>query len=175
MRAAARSFVLLVATLTIGCEQLAQGLGADAGEGAEPPQGAADAGAIVGGGCGVEQSSGAQLCTATSLCPEVVVDTQAMPHCGFRVRGVVVDLVCACGTAICPMGVFATCAEAQQLLATQTEQGVCVQLAEERCFDASGSGATSSSSSNGGNPACDRQCMKDCGGGEACAAVCNCD
>ncbi|MCW5837829.1 MAG: hypothetical protein KIS78_35890, partial [Labilithrix sp.] len=101
------------------------------------------------------------------------VDTQAMPSCGFRIRGSVVDLVCACAGAICPMGVFSTCAEAEELLASQTEQGVCVQVAEGRCAESIGAPTTSSSS--GGNPACDRQCVKDCGGGAACASVCNCD
>lgn len=176
--------VLLAASALLGCEQLAQSLNPDAGDGTSSsgatPAAGSDAGSILGAGCGVEPKSGAQLCAATSQCPNVVVDTQAMPNCGFRVRGAVVDLVCACGTAVCPMGVFATCAEAKQLLSTQTEQGVCVQLAEERCFESAPttgttSSASSTSSSSGGNPACDQQCMKDCGGGAACASVCNCD
>ncbi len=185
MPAVGRALPLLLAVFALlGCEQLAQGLGADAGDGTSSsgatPGAGGDAGAILGAGCGVEPTSGAQLCAATSQCPNVVVDTQAMPHCGFRVRGAVVDLVCACGTAICPMGVFASCAEAKQLLSTQTEQGVCVQISEERCFDSrtttgTTSSSSSSSSSTGGNPACDQQCMKDCGGGAACASVCNCD
>ena len=160
----------------LGCEQLSKGLGlGDRGdEDAGPSSDAAtpDA-AIVGGGCGKEDKSGAELCAATSMCPSVVVDTQAMPSCGFRIRGGTVDLVCACGTAICPMGAFATCMEAAQLLTKQTEQGVCVQLAEGRCTEPAAS--SSSGSSGAGNPACDRQCVKDCGGGAACASVCNCD
>ncbi|OJY17394.1 MAG: hypothetical protein BGO98_00380 [Myxococcales bacterium 68-20] len=162
----------------VGCLDLQQGTDGEDGGATAADGGADSASRIVGGGCGTEQSTGAQLCIATSQCPNVVVDTQAMPGCGFRIRGGVVDLVCACGTAICPMGIFSTCAEAAQLLANQTEQGVCVQVAEGRCMESS-SGSTSSSSSsgssNGGNPACDRQCMKDCGGGEACATVCNCN
>jgi hypothetical protein len=106
-----------------------------------------------------------------STCPSVVVDTQAMPDCGFRIRGSVVDLVCACGTAICPMGAFTTCAEATRLLAEQTTSSVCTQLAEGRCSEA----APTTTPGNDGNPACDRQCVRDCGGGSACAAVCNCD
>jgi hypothetical protein len=171
---------------TVACEELSRSLGGgdnsgqDAGstsDGAASPDAS-----IVGGGCGVEQQTGATLCIATSMCPEVVVDTQAMPSCGFRVRGASVDLVCACGTALCPMGTFATCGEAVQLLTNQTESAVCVQVAEGRCIEstASTSSSTSStsssaSSSSGGNPACDRQCVKDCGGGAACASVCNCN
>src|SRR5438128_2579657 len=85
--------------------------GADAGAGRDGS--AADAGAtITGAGCGAERQSGTQLCIATSQCPNVVVDTQAMPSCGFRIRGSVADLVCACGTSICPMGIYTTCQQA---------------------------------------------------------------
>jgi hypothetical protein len=115
-----------------------------------------------------------QLCVAISTCPDLVVDTQAMPSCGFRIRGGTADLVCACGTALCPMGVFTTCAEAAQLLASQTEQGVCVQLAEGRCTEQGAAPSAAPSSSSGGNSACDRQCLAECGGGAACASVCNC-
>jgi hypothetical protein len=150
----------------VGCEELANGFGLGPGAGAEA--GTSDAGvdsAVVGGGCGTESSTGTTLCIATSMCPDVVVDTQATPHCGFRVRGASVDLVCGCGTSICPMGVFATCAEARALLASQTESAVCTQIAEDRCTETTAPTAPS---------ACDRACMRDCGGGSGCAAVCNC-
>lgn len=178
-RAAAPLFVGLASILGaglsgLGCLDITQTSSEDAGAATTDGGAAAEAG-IVGGGCGIEQGSGVELCAATSMCPSVVVDTQAMPTCGFRVRGAAVDLVCACGTAICPMGAFATCAEATQLLTNQTAQGVCIQLAEGRCVESAGSSSSSSSSSSGGNPACDRDCMRDCGGGAACAAVCNCD
>ncbi|MBX3209381.1 MAG: hypothetical protein KF764_30390 [Labilithrix sp.] len=167
---------LTAALLALGCENMNPGGdGSDTGASAAADAGAGGdaAPAVAGGGCGFEQSTGVELCLATSQCPDVVVDTQAMPSCGFRIRGSVVDLVCACGGAICPMGIFATCAEAAQLLANQTEQGICVQVAEGRCTEPSA--PSSGASSSGGNPACDRQCMTDCGGGEACASVCNCD
>lgn len=174
--------VVIAGMLAFGCEELGQALGADAGadDAGSATTTGADAGTVVGGNCGVESQTGVQLCAATSKCPNLVVDTQAMPNCGFRVRGVAVDLVCACGTALCPMGVFATCDEAKQLLATQTEQGVCVQVSEGRCMDTataapSSSSSSSTSSSGSANPACDQQCMKDCGGGAGCASVCNCD
>jgi hypothetical protein len=168
------SGLTVAGSASLGCLDLTQTSADDAGTATTDGGAAAEAG-IVGGGCGVEQSSGIELCAATSMCPTVVVDTQAMPTCGFRVRGAVVDLVCACGTAICPVGAFATCAEASQLLTNQTAQGVCVQVAEGRCLEAAGTSSSSSSSSSGGNPACDRQCMQDCGGGAGCASVCNCD
>lgn len=144
--------------------------------------GASDAG-FVGGGCGTESSTGAQLCTATTMCPTLVVDTQAMPHCGFRLRNGVPDLVCTCGTSICSMGVFDTCLQAANLLANQTEASVCAQISEGRCLEVTPGSApvvdqtksSSSSSTSSGGTGCDQQCVKDCGGGAACAAVCNCD
>lgn len=143
---------------------------------------AADAG-YVGGGCGVETTTGQQLCVATSQCPTLVVDTQAMPHCGFRLRSGVADLVCACGTSICTMGTFDTCEQASNLLLNQSESEVCVQVAEGRCYDTATTTTTktaapatsSSSSTSSGGTGCDAQCVKDCGGGEACASVCNCN
>ncbi|MBX3228994.1 MAG: hypothetical protein KIT84_41315 [Labilithrix sp.] len=150
----------------------------------------ADAGATsdagyVGGGCGIEQTTGQQLCVATSMCPSLVVDVHAMPHCGFRVRGGAVDLLCACGASLCSMGVFNTCAQAGNLLENQSEAAVCAQVAEGRCLEAPVTPnapaeppvetTTSSSSTSGAPDPCDRQCVKDCGGGAACASVCNCN
>lgn len=164
-----------------GLDQLNTGAGSRGDGGAD---GGGDAGGdagIEGAGCGTERQTGMTLCAATSMCPELVVDTQAFPSCGFRIRGSSVDLVCGCGEQICPMGVFATCREAAELLSSQTEQGVCVQVGEGRCTAASGAGtsSSSSSSSSGGSSSggigCDRQCLKDCGGGAGCASVCNCD
>lgn len=165
---------------TVACEELSRSLGGgdetsrEAGVSADASS-SPDA-TVAGGGCGAEQQTGATLCVATSMCPNVVVDTAATPGCGFRIRGASVDLLCACGTALCPMGTFATCAEAAQLLATQTQATVCVQVAEGRCVETTTAAPSpSSTASSGGNPACDRQCVRDCGGGAGCAAVCNCD
>lgn len=149
------------------------GSGVDGGGGASTAD-AATEGGVVGAACGAETKTGTQLCAAVSTCPSVVVDTQAMPSCGFRIRGAVVDLVCACQTSLCPMGTFTTCNEASRLLAEQTEGTVCAQLAEGRCTDVAPTTPVGSAEQNG-NPACDRNCIRDCGGGAACAAVCNCD
>ena len=158
------------------------GAGSEAGDGG--PITTADGGAeggVQGAYCGAERQTGIQLCAATSMCPDVVVDTQSMPSCGFRIRGTAVDLVCGCGEQVCPMGIFSNCAQAKQLLANQSEGQVCAQISEGRCTSAtnaatsstSSGGSTSSSSS--GNTACDKQCYADCGGGAACASVCNCN
>jgi hypothetical protein len=176
------SFLLVIvatAASVTACAMLENKTGGDrddAGPVATPDGGAE--GGVQGAYCGAERQTGIQLCAATSMCPTVVVDTQAMPSCGFRIRGSAVDLVCGCGDQVCPMGIFANCAQAAQLLANQSEGQVCAQLGEGRCTEATNATTTSSSggstSSSGGNTACDKQCLADCGGGAACASVCNC-
>lgn len=174
MRIAPATAAIFAACITAGCAQLTQG--GDAGsETATATDGggaaAADAG-VVGAGCGVEDLSGAQLCIATTLCPTVVVDSQAFPHCGFRIKGGSSELVCGCGDSICSMGAFTTCAQAAQLLVSQTEGSVCTQVFEGRCTAAVPAAAPSSGSSSGST--CNRECLKDCGGAGGCASICGC-
>ena len=182
-----RVFVSIVLALLIGCMPKLD-LGDNSSSASSPASGAdagagADAG-FVGGGCGFESTTGAQLCTATTMCPTLVIDTAAMPHCGFRLRNGVPDLVCACGTNICPMGIFDTCLQANDILTKQTEANVCAQVADQgRCLAQTAPATTpvndtktsSSSSTSSGGTGCDTQCVKDCGGGAACASVCNCN
>lgn len=154
------------------------GVGGDGGP-TTSSDGGAEAG-VQGAYCGAERQTGIQLCAATSMCPDIVVDAQSMPSCGFRIRGSTVDLVCGCGDQVCPMGIFSNCAQAKQLLANQSEGQVCAQISEGRCTTATNATTSSTSSggstsSSGGNTACDKQCYADCGGGAACASVCNCN
>ncbi len=164
--------IALAILLAMGCgiEQLTQGGSGSAAKAGDGGSDAAEAG-IVGAGCGVERGSGQALCMATSLCPKVVVDTQALPHCGFRVKAGASELVCACGESICSMGAFTTCAQAASLLQSQTEAAVCSQVSEGRCFAVTPSG---SSGSSGSKPTCDHQCLKECGQGAGCASICGC-
>jgi hypothetical protein len=180
MRTAPISLFAFAACLVVGCgiEQLTKGSG---GSSSSASTAAADGGTdaagdsgIVGAGCGVETGSRTQLCVATSLCPQVVVDTTAMPHCGFRIKGASSELVCGCGDSICSMGAFTTCAQAAALLTSQTEQAVCTQLAEGRCSAGVAAPSTSSSSGSSGSSSCDKACMAECGGGTACASICGC-
>jgi hypothetical protein len=163
----------------LGCSlaQLTQsGGGGGTGTSTTSAEGGADAAAdagVQGAGCGIESGSGAQLCVATSLCPTVAVDTQALPHCGFRIKGGSSELVCACGELICSMGAFSTCAQAAGLLSSQTESSVCTQVAEGRCSRGTAAAGTSSSSSSSGS-SCDHTCLKECGGGGGCASICGC-
>jgi hypothetical protein len=177
MRVAPVSFFAFAACLVVGCgiEQLTQGGSSTTTTAASDggSEAAAEAG-VTGAGCGVESGSGQQLCIATSLCPTVAVDTQSLPHCGFRIKGGSSELVCACGDSLCSMGVFTTCAQAAALLTSQTEQQVCTQLAEGRCSAGVPLPGSSSASGSGGNPSCDKQCLSECGGGGGCASICGC-
>lgn len=184
MRIAPAVAFVLAACLAAGCA-LAQLIQSGGGGSSETAAATADAGGdaaaaeptVKGAGCGIESGSGAQLCIATSLCPTVVVDTQALPHCGFRIKAGSSELVCGCGESICSMGTFTTCAQAAQLLVTQTESAVCAQVAEERCTTPppapAGSSGSSGASSSSGAP-CDKQCLQECGGGGGCASICGC-
>ena len=165
--------ITVVTLLAFGCgiEQLSQGGGSTT---ATAEGGTADGGdgGVLGAGCGIDSLSGQQLCIATSLCPNVVVDTSAMPHCGFRIKGTSSELVCGCGDSICSMGAFTTCTQAAALLQSQTEGAVCVQVGEGRC--SAGTPSTSSSSSSSSGSTCDRSCLQECGSGAGCASICGC-
>lgn len=179
MRVAPLSLFAFAACLVVGCgiEQITQG-GKSTDTSPTTTDGGTEAAAeagVTGAGCGIESGSGTQLCIATSLCPTVVVDTQAFPHCGFRIKAGASELVCACGDALCSMGVFTTCAQAASLLTSQTEQQVCTQVVEGRCSVAPATpGSSGTSGTSGGNPSCDKQCLSECGGGGACASICGC-
>lgn len=163
------SLVALVSACAL--ENISTGTGKSAaGDAGAASADAGDAApAVQGAGCGVEAESGLQLCAATSACPTLAVDTNVFPSCGFRIRGSVVDLVCGCDGSICSMGAYTTCAQASALLEAQTQQQVCMQVAEGRCAAAARPSSTSSSGST-----CDRACLSECGGGGGCASLCGC-
>ncbi len=187
---------LLVGPSLIACaalDSLGTGGGGagSGGEGGVAADGSAVDATVAGQGCGVERGTGLTLCRSTSVCPNLVVDSEAFPDCGFLIRGAAVDLVCACGESLCSMGAYVTCSQAGQLLTSQTETGVCSQVADGRCTDiaastssssssstsstsSSSTSSSSSSSSGSGSSSCDRQCLSECGGGAACAQMCGC-
>lgn len=177
MRIAPAVLAAIAACFIVGCglEQLAQngssGTSSSTDGGADAADAATQTG-VTGAGCGVETGSRVQLCRATSACPKLVVDSQALPHCGFRIKGGSAELVCGCGESLCSMGTYTTCAQAASLLASQTEAQVCTQLAEGRCSEGGSSGSSSSGGSS--KSACDRTCLQECGGGAGCASLCGC-
>jgi hypothetical protein len=97
---------------------------------------AADAGADSAAGidCIVEPTTGKTLCTGIAACPDVVVDHDVYPNCGFR-PGSTLALECACNGSLCPLGIASTCEEAAKLLAAQSESIVCLQVSEGRCTE----------------------------------------
>lgn len=95
-------------------------------------------GGVQGLACGADRATGAVLCSAVSACPSLVVDGDALPSCGFRVKGGTYDLQCVCGDWLCPIGTPTTCAEAAQLMNGATSLQVCLQVNENRCVPAVG-------------------------------------
>src|SRR6185369_7336982 len=107
MRGTKVAVVLLTgaaAAAVAGCVGINLGNSGDAG------------GAAQGIDCIVEPTTGDTLCSGISLCPGLYVDHDVYPHCGFRPKGNVLDIECACSEEVCPLGVPTTCAQAKQLL-----------------------------------------------------------
>jgi len=130
-----------------------------------------DAGAPTGVNCGTDPASGVTLCLGLSSCPHVLVDSDQLPGCGYRVNGNTIDLECLCNDSLCPVGSAASCDDAKALLQDQTAQGVCAGIAEGRCT------IVSQSVQNGGSnsaSSCDKSCRSDCSGDPACIRLCGC-
>lgn len=156
--------------------------GADSGDGgAEGAAALADGGTVApqaqGADCITEPTTGVQICSAISICPNLVIDHDVYPNCGFRIRGQTIDIECACSGSICPAGAPATCDQAAKLLADQSEQIVCQQLGDGRCVAGTPTTSSSSSSSgasgSGGN-GCDPTCAGECSNDPSCLRLCGC-
>ncbi len=132
-----------------------------------------DAGVTTGTGvnCGTDPASGITLCLGLSACPGVVVDSDQMPGCGYRVNGNVIDLECLCDDSLCPVGSAASCADAKALLQDQTSQGVCVGISEGRCTTVSQ--AVTNAGTNTAS-SCDKDCRANCVNDPACIQFCGC-
>jgi hypothetical protein len=160
----------LVAASLAGCV-MPKGSAADGGAAGSNGGSGIDGGATAtGAGCAQDPQTGVTLCAAVSLCPNVVVDTDLYPDCGFRIRGQIIDLECLCSGSLCPIGVATTCAQATQLLAAQNATLVCSQVNEGRCANATPTPAPSGSAGNG----CDHACSSECGGDPGCIRSCGC-
>jgi hypothetical protein len=128
----------------------------------------------AGAGCTTDPQSQITLCEQTSLCPGVSVDQGMLSGCGFRIHpGAVIDLECLCsGDELCPIGVPDTCAEATQLLSSQTALVVCEEASDGRCVQVgSDAGSTSASAPPS---TCDKQCETECAGEPDCIQLCGC-
>jgi hypothetical protein len=128
----------------------------------------------AGASCGTDPQTGVTLCEQTSLCPGLVVDQGTLPSCGFRIHaGSVIDLECVCGDSLCPIGVPDTCAQATQLLSSQTSSlVVCEEASDGRCEQLGASDAGSASPPTVST--CDKQCETECAGEPDCIQLCGC-
>lgn len=90
---------------------------------------------VTGSGCGADPDTGITLCLGISTCPNLTIDTDVFPGCGFRIHTdpTVIDLECACYGQICPIGVATTCDQAAALMTDQSQYTVCMQGSEGRC------------------------------------------
>ncbi len=163
----------------VACSDVSLGTGTGSqGTGATPaPTSTESAAAVRGLGCGLEQETNTILCSAVSPCPNLFVNQDAYPGCGFRVQGSTFDLQCACGADLCPIGTPRTCMQAKQLLDNQNRLLVCAQANEGRCLaTGKGSGSSTPSPSSTNTRGCDPQCMVDCArsGSGNCNFVCGC-
>lgn len=174
--------------LASGCD-VAQAL-SSAGSGSGGSTSAATTGAsgtTMGLDCGQDPATGAVLCLGISSCPNVIVDTEALPGCGFRIDGSALDLECSCSDSLCPLGPAVTCADAQALIMNSNEGTVCAQLAGGTCQSVttttvatttatatSATTATATSAASTGSSTCDQTCYMDCGGDPTCIQFCGC-
>jgi hypothetical protein len=128
----------------------------------------------AGAGCGTDMQSQITLCEQTSLCPGVTVDQDALPGCGFRIHpGSVIDLECLCGDQLCPIGIPDTCAQASQLLMSQTALVVCEQVSDGRCEQVAPDAGSAAPTPSAASP-CDKQCETECAGEPDCIQLCGC-
>ncbi len=90
---------------------------------------------VTGINCGPDPDTGVVLCLGISACPNLSVDPDLYPGCGFRVHDGtgVLDLECACYGQICPIGIATTCDQAAALMQDQSQYTVCMQINEGRC------------------------------------------
>jgi hypothetical protein len=127
---------------------------------------------VTGTDCGVDPSSGIALCLGITSCPTVLVDPDQLPGCGYRISGNVIDLECLCNDSLCPVGPAASCADAKALLADQSSQGVCAQIADGRCTMVAQAATTAAASASS---SCDQNCRAECNGDDlGCITLCGC-
>lgn len=167
-----RSITLMASLLPLGaCLQVGKvgdsGAGSDDGSAGMSSAASSGGASATGTGCGVDPSTGLTLCLGISSCPGVRVDPDQFPDCGYRIAGRAIDLECLCGDLLCPMGSAASCLDAQALLAEQSAQAVCANVAEGRCQLVQGTSGSSRST-------CDRDCRAQCGGAPGCLTLCGC-
>ena len=169
----------LLATSLAACLQVSTGTdtgpgSTSSGSGSTTASAASPSDPSAGGtGCSTDPQTGVTLCTGINACPGVTVDSDAFPGCGFVLHGAgTLDLECICSDSLCPIGVPQSCAQATQLLSTQTLLLVCQQAPDGRCVQLTAQDAGSGAAS--GSSTCLQQCRSDCAGVPDCMQLCGC-
>jgi|HubBroStandDraft_1064217.scaffolds.fasta_scaffold20918_3 hypothetical protein len=128
--------------------------------------------------CGEDPTTGITLCSGISACSSIAVDPSALAGCGFRIHSAsaVMDLECLCGTALCPIGVPDTCAEASSLLSGLTSLVVCEGASEGKCVqeEAAEAGTSTAATTTSTTGTCNNECLVSCGAATDCQQLCGC-
>jgi hypothetical protein len=172
---------ILAGTFWVGTRLLAGGLlllgcvvpsssSTDAG-----PPGDADLGAkSTGTGCG---SDGVTLCVSTSECPNVSVNQDTFPECGFYITSSGTFLACLCSNYLCSIGQPTSCVEAASMLAATNEGTVCGQVSNDTCTAvalSSTDAGTTTTDAGAADSGCNASCELMCGSDPDCIQLCGC-
>src|SRR4051812_45443245 len=88
------------------------------GDGADSESSGTVTSAETGVGCGKDPDTGVRLCLGTTECPDVRLDADAFPACGFHTTSKSFDLECVCNASdLCPVGVASSCDDIAALFA----------------------------------------------------------
>ena len=155
----------------VACLQITTDPSSGTGSGSTSAASSSDDGTGTGVGCTTDPATQVVLCAGINACPGVSIDPGAFPGCGFRVNagGAPIDLECLCSGSVCPIGAPTTCAQASQLLQSQTVLGVCEQVSEGLCVQVAAPPDAGSVA-----PGCDRTCQSQCGSAADCLQICGC-
>jgi len=122
--------------------------------------------------CTTDVTTHVALCSGTSQCPNISVDTQQFPNCGFRTLQPTFDLECICfGNYLCPVGVVSSCQEIAGLFSGKTLNDVCNQVSLGYCTQNTGIPANGT---GGATSTCNQDCYSGCVGAPTCIVACGC-
>ena len=126
----------------------------------------------TGVGCTADATTGVALCSGTTACPGVLVDTQQFPDCGFRTFQPSFDLECVCyGNYLCPVGTASSCQQVSPLFTNKTIADICNEVSLGYCTQPTG---TQANGTGGASSTCDQACYSSCVGAPACIVACGC-
>jgi hypothetical protein len=126
--------------------------------------------AVKGASC-TQITSSISLCQFISSCPNLSLNVQVFPQCGFRIHGSAIDPECLCGNQyLCPIGKPTTCAEAATAASGDTNyDSVCAQSTTGGCQD-----LTATSGGGGATSAACQTCVNNCDNVPSCIDACGC-